>query len=64
MALAQGETEQTGSFQCVRPAASDVEGALRGAFSASDPLKFSAFISCPFFRGDWELARAIFDAQR
>jgi hypothetical protein len=64
MELAQGETEQTAPFQCARPAASGVESALRDAFSANDALKSSAFLSCPFLRGDWELARAKCDALR
>jgi hypothetical protein len=49
MALAQGETEQTASFQCTRPAASGAESARGCALLASDALKSSAFMAFPFF---------------
>jgi hypothetical protein len=53
MALAQGETEQTASFQCTWPAASGAESgaerALGCALLASDALKSSAFMAFSFF---------------
>jgi hypothetical protein len=42
---------QIAPFHCARPAASGAESASRGAFSARDALKSSAFTAFFFFAG-------------